>query len=141
MTDISESLPDAYTSSSIVRSVVCFCSLWPPCVADGDIIFLPCGFYLCIFFSSPNLSGHRLDGLPYFHTWCGPSANLQCRSEMCCTRLAANTGRKKIAKNRHLGTIAQLRRAISSQLWHVSTIGKNMLSSNSLRPPHVLTIW
>ena len=20
--------------------------LWPPCVADADIIFLPCGFYL-----------------------------------------------------------------------------------------------
>ena len=32
---------------------------------------------------------------------------------MCCTRLAANTGRKKVAKNRHLGTIAQLCRAIS----------------------------
>jgi len=34
---------------------------------------------------------------------------------MWCTRLAANTGRKKVAKNRHLGTIAQLCRAISSQ--------------------------
>jgi len=31
-------------------------------------------------------------------------------SEMCCTRLAANTGRKK----RHLRTIAQLCWAISS---------------------------
>ena len=49
---------------------------------------------------------------------------------MCCTRLAANTGRKKVAKNRHLGTIPQLCRAISSQLRHVSTIGKNLLSSN-----------
>jgi len=37
--------------------------------------------------------------LPYFHTWCGLSANLECRSEMCCTRLARNAGRKKIAKN------------------------------------------
>ena len=37
---------------------------------------------------------------------------------------------KKVAKNRHLGTIAQLRRAISSQLRRVSTIGKNLLSSN-----------
>jgi len=45
-------------------------------------------------------------------------------------RLAANTGRKKVAKNRHLGTIPQLCRAISSQLRHVSTIGKNLLSSN-----------
>ena len=31
---------------------------------------------------------------------------------------------QKVAKNRHLGTIAQLRRAISSQIRHVSTIGK-----------------
>jgi len=43
---------------------------------------------------------------------------------------AANTGRKKIAKSRHLDTIPQLCRAISSQLRHVSTIGKNLLSSN-----------
>ena len=56
---------------------------------------------------------------------------------MCCLRLAANTGRKKVAKNRHLGTIAQLRRAISSQLRHGSTIGKNLLSSNiSSTCPH-----
>jgi len=40
---------------------------------------------------------------------------------MCCTRLAENTGRKKVVKNRHLGTIAQLYRAMSSQLRHVST--------------------
>jgi len=38
----------------------------------------------------------------------GPSANLECRSEMFCFGLAANTGRKKVAKSRHLGTIAQL---------------------------------
>jgi len=37
--------------------------LWPPCVADADIIFLPCGFFylLLSFFSSPNLSRRRLD--------------------------------------------------------------------------------
>ena len=40
------------------------------------------------------------------------------------------TGRKKSSKNRHLGTIAQLCRAISLQLRHISTIGKNLLSSN-----------
>ena len=35
------------------------------------------------------------------------------------------------AKNRHLGTITQLLRALSSQLRHVLTIGKkNLLSSN-----------
>jgi len=41
-----------------------------------------------------------------------------------------NTGRKKVAKNRHVGTIAQLCRAIFSQLRHISTIGKNLLSIN-----------
>ena len=56
---------------------------------------------------------------------------------MCCTRLAENTGSKKVAKNCHLGTIVQLCGAISSQLGHVSTIGKNLLSSNmSSRCPH-----
>ena len=50
---------------------------------------------------------------------------------MCCTWLAENTGRKKQPKIRHLRTIAQLCRAISSQLRHVSTIGKNLLNSNT----------
>jgi len=42
-----------------------------------------------------------------------------------------NTGCKKLPKNRHLGTISQLCRAVSSQLRHVSTIGKNLLNSNT----------
>ena len=60
---------------------------------------------------------------------------------MCCTRLAANAGRTKVAINRHLGTIAQLCRAISSQIRHVSTIGKkNLLSSyiSSTRPHYMV---
>ena len=66
----------------------------------------------------------------FFFFFCvGLVANLGCRSETCCTRLAENTGRKKVAKNRHLGSIAQLCRAISSQLKHVST--KNLSSSNT----------
>ena len=37
---------------------------------------------LLSFFPSPNLSGRRVDVyLPYFYTWCGLSANLECRSE------------------------------------------------------------
>jgi len=41
-------------------------------------------------------------------------------------RLAENTGRKKVDKNRHLGTIAQLW-AIFSQLRHISTMGKKVV--------------
>jgi len=37
-------------------------------------------FYLpSIFYSSPNLSRRMIKCLPYFHTWCGHSANLRCR--------------------------------------------------------------
>jgi len=43
---------------------------------------------------------------------------------MCCTRLDGNAGRKNLQKNRHLGTIAQICRAISSQLRHILTIEK-----------------
>ena len=84
-------------------------------------------FLLCFFISSPNLSGRRLDVChtsTQKMTWCGLSANLECRSEMCCTWLGENTGRKNDAKNRYLGTIPQLCQAISSQLSDVSTIGK-----------------
>jgi len=36
--------------------------LWPPYIADADIIFLPCGFFfLSFFFSSPDLRRRRLD--------------------------------------------------------------------------------
>ena len=51
---------------------------------------------------------------------------------MCCTRLAGNTGRKMMQKNRHLRTIAQLSRAISSQLRHASTIGKKLVKQQYL---------
>ena len=88
---------------------------WPPYVTGGHYIF-SCGFFLLSFFlfSSSNLSRRRLD--VYLTSTPGValllSANLECRSETCCRRLTVNTGRK----NRHLGTIAQLCRAISSQL-------------------------
>ena len=45
-----------------------------------------------LLFSSPNLSGRRLDVYAYFHTWCGLSANFECMYEMRCTLLAENTG-------------------------------------------------
>ena len=66
--------------------------------------------------------------LPYFDTWCDLSANLECRSEMRHT-LLENTRRKNSPpKIRHLRTIAQICRAISSQLRYVSTIGKTLLT-------------
>ena len=44
----------------------CIGLLWPPYEIGQAIIFLPCGFFLLSsFFSSPNLSGRRLD---VYHT-------------------------------------------------------------------------
>jgi len=43
---------------------ICILLLWSPYVIGQTIIFLPCGFFLLLssfFFSSPNLSGRRLD--------------------------------------------------------------------------------
>jgi len=81
-------------------------------------------FYLSSFFltySQPSQIGY----LPHFHTWSG------LRSEMCCTWLAENTGRKN-RQNGHLRTIAQLCRTMSLQLRHVSTIGKKNVKQQYL---------
>ena len=90
-------------------------------------------FFFC--FSSPNLSGRRLD---VYHTWCGLSTNLGCRSEMCCTRLAGNTGRKTDAKK---SPSEHHRTNLSSYVFATKACidsRKNMLNSNISRFP---TTW
>jgi len=89
-------------------------------------------------FSSPILSGRKLDVYrTSTHDVCGLSANLECRSEMCCIRIAENTGRKKSPKNRHLRNIAQFCQVVFSQRRHISTIEKNLLNRNiSSTCPH-----
>jgi len=77
--------------------------LWSPYVI-GQTIYI---FMLFLFSFFPRLISAVGDwmftclatpcakhGHTMFGTWCGLSANLECRSEMRCTRLAANTGRK-----------------------------------------------
>jgi len=77
-------------------------------------------------------SALQIGCLPYFHTWCGLSANLECTAEMCCTRLAENTGHKNCQKVRHLHTITQNCWTISSQQRHVLTIGKKLVKQQYL---------
>jgi len=100
--------------------------LWPSIRAGHSVFvlwFLYFFFFFFVFLAYSQRS--EIGCLPYFHTWCGLSANLEYMSEMCCTRIAKNTGRKNYAKNRRLRTIAQICRARSSPLRHVSTTGKN----------------
>ena len=106
-----------------------FFLLWPPYVIGQTIIFLPCGFYLLSFFlfSSPNLSGRRLDVYHTMSTWCGPSANLECRSEMCCTQLAGNTGRRKSPFWHHRTTLSGYIFGIKACINN----RKNLLNSNT----------
>jgi len=100
--------------------------------ADADIIFLSCGFFcllsMYLFFltySQPS----QIGCLPYFHTWCGLSANLGCRSETCCTRLAGNAGHKKSPKIRNLCTVAQLMSGyIFATKAHIDNQKKNLLN-------------
>jgi len=93
------------------------CFLWPPYGIRQAIIFLPCVFFLSSSFF-PHLilaAADWMTCLPYFHTWCGLSANLECSSEI-----------------RLLGTIAQFCWAISSQLRHVLTTAKKLVKHQYL---------
>jgi len=105
----------------------------------GHYVFCPVvsSFYLLLLFFLAYCQLSQIGCLQYFDTWCGRGENLGCRPETCCTLLAENTGHKKSPKICHLCTIAQLSRAISSQLRHVLTIGKKLLNS-SISPtcPH-----
>jgi len=82
-------------------------------------------FYLLLF-SSPNLSSRRLD---FYHTLTLGVALVRIYNAGL-KRAARDSLKIQDAKNRHLGTIELLCRAISLQLRHISTIGKkNLLSS------------
>jgi len=83
-------------------------------------------FHILVLFFLAYSQPSQIECLPYFYTWCGLSANLECRSEMCCTRLAGNAGPKKSPKNSPSGHHRTTLSAISSQLRHISTIGKNV---------------
>jgi len=66
--------------------------------ADHYIFILSFVLLLSVIFF-PRLISAAADWMPTIlphMVW--PCANLRCRSETCCTWLAENTGRKKVAK-------------------------------------------
>jgi len=90
-------------------------------VDPGKMVVCVCSIFF-FFLSSPNLSRRRLD-VCHTSTWCGLSANLRCRSEMRDTQLVENSRQK----NRHLRTIAQLCRGVSSQIRHYQQSEKKLV--------------
>ena len=89
------------------------------------------------FFFPRLFSAVAIGCVPYFHTWCGLSANLECRSELCCTRLTETQDAKNCQKFAICAPSHKFVR-LSSQLRHVSTLGrKNLLNiNNSSTCPH-----
>ena len=107
--------------------------LWSPYGIGQTIIFSCCGLFFLLllillsFFPSPSLSRRRLD-VSHTSTHGMALVRISDAGLKPAARGSLKTqDAKKVAKNRHLGTIAQLYRAISSQLRHVSTIGKKLL--------------
>jgi len=100
------------------------------------ILFLSSFFFFFFFFFLALSQRSEIGCLPYFGSWCGLSANLECRPEMRCTRLAANTGRKKSPSRHHrttlLGHIFATKACIDNRK-------KNCKAAIS--PLHVPTIW
>ena len=92
-------------------------------------IFMLWCVVLLLFFSSPNLNCRRLD-VCYTFTHGVALVRISDAGLKPAAHGSLKTQDAKVAKNCHLGTIAQLCRAIFLQLRHVLTIGKNLLSSN-----------
>ena len=72
----------------------------------------------------------------YFHTWCGLSANLECRSEMCGTRLAENEGPKKSPKIAIWAPSHKLSGYIFATKARIDNRKKLLSSNMSFRCPH-----
>ena len=99
------------------------------CVADADIIFWP---VVSFFFFFPRLFSAVADWmstiLPHM-IW--PKCEFRMQVVWNVLHGARwSTGRKNCPKIARLRTIGQICRAISSQLWHISTMGKKLLNSN-----------
>jgi len=89
---VCSSLWSPYGTGQTIISLPCGFFLWPPCAANAYIIFCS----VSIFWFYLVFQRSEIGCLPHhFHIWCGLSANLDCTFEMCCTRLAENTGHKK----------------------------------------------
>ena len=129
----------------ILSFVLSFFFLLMAALCNREAIYIFMLWFLFLF-SSPNLSGRRLDvyHTNVHNTRCGLSVNLECRSETCCVQLAENTARKKIAKKSPSGHHpTTLSGYIFATKACIDNRKKNLLSSNisSTWPPQYGELW
>jgi len=101
-----------------------------------QILYFCPGVFSSSSFSSPNLSRRRLD---VYHTSTHDVALVQIYNAglKCAACGSLEMHAQKSPKNRHLGTIAQICWAISSQLRHRSTYRQSEKNVKQQRLPHV----
>jgi len=111
------------------------CCLWPPCVADADILFLSSFFLLLSFFFPRIISvvANWMSTILLRMVW--PYCEFRMQVWNVLHTACWKCRMQKSLKICHLGTIAQLCWAISLQLRHVSTIGKKIVKQQYL--PHM----
>ena len=113
--------------------------LWSPYGIGQTIIFSCCDLFFLLFCPRLILAEPLQIGcLPYFHTCRGLSANLRCRSQTCCTRLAeiirTQKRRQKSLSGHHRTTLSGYIFATKARM---DNRKKNLLSSNmSSTCPH-----
>jgi len=84
-------------------------------------------FFLLFFLAKSQWS--QTGCLPYFYTWYGPSANLECRPEMCYMQLAGNAGLKKSPSAHHCETLSSCIFATKARIDNQKKVVKQHISS------------
>ena len=111
------------------------------------VVVVVCAFFcLSFYFSSPNLSGRRLD----VYTRCDLSANFECSSEMYSMRLPANAGPKNSPSGHHHTTLSGYifttkaridnRKKLAKQL-RLPTCPHNMVNFGPLAAEMFWRVW
>ena len=95
---ISELTTTHHSSTLILDTHAAHCSLYVATISSTSVdthmatMHSRCGHSILqlwllaffLFFPRPFSERSQSGCLPYFHKWCGLSANLECRSETCC---------------------------------------------------------
>ena len=109
------------------------------CNRAGHYIFALWFLSIFFLFSLAYSQSSQIGCLPYFHTWCGLSANLRCRSE----RAASGSLKVQDTQNRQKFAIYVPSHNFVSYIFATKARIDNRKSicQTAISPPHVLTIW